>query len=87
MTTAMNLGVALVLAGSLAGNMAAQAAPKKKKAHKAVAAKPVEPAGTQADVQSLKDSMAAQHPSGFTPPALVMMRMPRSTHAGSTSRR
>src|SRR5882724_6648716 len=64
MTTVMKLGVALVLAGSLAGNMAAQAAPKKKKAPKAVAAKavakPKEPAVTQADVQSLKDSMAAQ---------------------------
>jgi hypothetical protein len=64
MTTVMKLGMALALAGSLAGNLAAQTAPKKKKAVKAVAAKavakPKEPAVTQADVQSLKDSMAAQ---------------------------
>jgi hypothetical protein len=60
MTTAMKLGVALALVCSLAGNLAAQAAPKKKKARKTVAAKPAEPAVTQADVQSLKDTMAAQ---------------------------
>jgi hypothetical protein len=56
----MKLGVALALAGSLAGNLAAQAAPKKKKAHKAVVAKPAEPRVTQADVQALKDTMASQ---------------------------
>lgn len=60
MTTVMKLGMALALAGSLAGNIAAQTAPKKKKAHKAVAAKPVVPPVTQADVQSLKDAMAQQ---------------------------
>src|SRR5882672_3286206 len=60
MTTAMKLGVALALAGAVAGNIAAQTAPKKKKAHKAVAAKHTEPAVTQADVQSLKETMAAQ---------------------------
>ena len=60
MTTAMKLGVALALAGALAGNLVAQAAPKKKKAHKAVVAKPAEPRVTQADVQALKDTMASQ---------------------------
>src|SRR5258708_39699692 len=60
MTTVMKLGVALALAGSLAGNLAAQAAPKKKKSHQAVAAKPAEPRVTQADVQALKDTMASQ---------------------------
>jgi len=60
MTTVTKLGVMLALAGLLAGNITAQTAPKKKKAHKAVAAKPAEPAVTQADVQSLKDTMAAQ---------------------------
>ena len=59
MNTVMKLGVALALAGSFAGNMAAQTAPKKKKAHNAVA-KPAEPAVTQADVQSLKETMTAQ---------------------------
>ena len=60
MNTVIKLGVVVALAGSLAGSMVAQTAPKKKKAHKAVAAKPVEPAVTQADVQSLKDTMTAQ---------------------------
>src|SRR5882762_8338001 len=60
MTTAMKLGVALALAGAVAGNLVAQAAPKKKKAHKAVVAKPAEPRVTQADVQALKDTMASQ---------------------------
>jgi Putative porin len=60
MTTVMKLGVALALAASFAGNLAAQAAPKKKKAHKAVATKPAEPPVTQGDVQSLKDAMASQ---------------------------
>jgi hypothetical protein len=61
MNTATKLGVALALAVSLAGSMSAQTAPKKKKAKaKAIAAKPVVPPVTQADVQSLKDTMAAQ---------------------------
>src|SRR5882724_10306004 len=60
MTTVMKWGVILALAGSFAGNITAQTAPKKKKAHKAVAAKSAEPAVTQADVQSLKETMAAQ---------------------------
>jgi len=60
MTTVTKWGAILALAGSFAGNIAAQTAPKKKKAHKAVAAKHTEPAVTQADVQSLKETMAAQ---------------------------
>jgi hypothetical protein len=60
MTTVMKWGVILALAGSFAGNIAAQTAPKKKKARKAMAAKSAEPAVTQADVQSLKETMAAQ---------------------------
>jgi hypothetical protein len=64
MNTVTKLGMVLALAGSLAGTMSGQATPKKKKAAKAAAAKPAakpkEPAVTQADVQSLKDSMAAQ---------------------------
>jgi hypothetical protein len=59
MTTVMKWGVILALACSFAGNVAAQNTPKKKKAHK-VAAKHAEPAVTQADVQSLKETMAAQ---------------------------
>ena len=35
------------------------------------------------DAESLASaSTAARQPSGFTPPALVMMRMPRCTHDG-----
>ena len=53
MNTVSKLGVVIALAGSLA----AQIAPKKK-AHKVV--KPAEPAVTQQDVQSLKDTLTAQ---------------------------